>query len=494
MDHRPSGEVLTLTIVVTLAICRPQVAQAIPDEANAAAFAAACALLQIQEAGAPADLQPPDPTTAISELEAINMTLSDERWQSKFIKGGGEEVKWEDDENKEKTTRPEWKNKWDAWVKARQAIKDGTTEPAKTIKTSALAKLTGFAKTLAQKRVNNIIEQAKKLAASAKGDDNAWKETAKEKVDEQMLQAVYGDASGKQTFTSGKPEIPEAKTVGACNSDGTVNGKQPLAYVLLCLAAEAGAGSDRIKPIAKAVTAVNWNGISTGLQTQYTTVKGLCTQKANVAVTPEAIRQSLNAMQSQIRMINNRGYLGYYEQTGCNGVSNNGVCVKYNTKITNLVNDFGKLTYVSSMEAAANLLERRRETAKRQQAIADHIAALLHGAYNLADEVQTIADVAAIPAGNPPAKPKLSDAELGARTTECEGITKSTDCDAKTYCSYETETDGTKKCTYNATKAAANGVHATQTQAVGGTEATTDKCKGKEQKDCKDGCKWENNA
>ncbi|SCU68887.1 Trypanosome variant surface glycoprotein C-terminal domain containing protein, putative [Trypanosoma equiperdum] len=143
------------------------------------------------------------------------------------------------------------------------------------------------------------------------------------------------------------------------------------------------------------------------------------------------------------------------------------------------------------MEQAAKLLERRWEAAQRQQSIADLIAALLHGAYNLADEVNQLADVAAIPAGNPPAKPKLSDAELGARTTECEGITKSTDCDAKTYCSYETESDGSKNCKYNGTKATTNSVPATQHQ-TGGTETATEKCKGKPEKDCKSpDCKWE---
>nr|AGH61016.1 variant surface glycoprotein 448 [Trypanosoma brucei] len=74
----------------------------------------------------------------------------------------------------------------------------------------------------------------------------------------------------------------------------------------------------------------------------------------------------------------------------------------------------------------------------------------------------------------------------------CNAIGDATTCNSEKQCSYETETDGTKKCTYNATKAAANGVHATQTQAVGGTEATTDKCTGKPQGECKyPECKWE---
>nr|APD75589.1 variant surface glycoprotein 1125.5520 [Trypanosoma brucei] len=291
------------------------------------------------------------------------MTLSNEKWQSKFIKGEGQEVKWEYDENKDKTTRPEWKTKWEAWAKARQAIKDASTEPAKTIKASALATLTGLAKRLAQKQVNNIIEQAKKLAASGTADENTWKETTEAKVDEKMLEVVYGDASGKASFTTGTPNLPGEKTVAACDADGTINGKEPLAYVLLCLAVEAGSATDTIHPDAKASTAVGWTAVNTVLHTQFAAVKGLCPARPKITVSPEAIRQALNAVQSQIRMIGNKGYLGYCATSGCDGSSKNGVCVKYNTKITNIANDFDKLTYVSSMEEAAKLLERRREAA-----------------------------------------------------------------------------------------------------------------------------------
>nr|APD75604.1 variant surface glycoprotein 1125.5537 [Trypanosoma brucei] len=66
-------------------------------------------------------------------------------------------------------------------------------------------------------------------------------------------------------------------------------------------------------------------------------------------------------------------------------------------------------------------------------------------------------------------------------------------CTNEKQCSYEDSKETGKKCTYNATKAAANGVPVTQTQAVGGTEATTDKCKGKLEPECTKApeCKWE---
>nr|AGH60986.1 variant surface glycoprotein 417 [Trypanosoma brucei] len=66
-------------------------------------------------------------------------------------------------------------------------------------------------------------------------------------------------------------------------------------------------------------------------------------------------------------------------------------------------------------------------------------------------------------------------------------------CNAQEQCSYDGSKEVGKKCTYNATKAAANGAPVTQAQTVGETEATPEKCKGKDAKTCgtTQGCKWE---
>ncbi|SCU71871.1 Trypanosome variant surface glycoprotein (A-type)/Trypanosome variant surface glycoprotein C-terminal domain containing protein, putative [Trypanosoma equiperdum] len=75
--------------------------------------------------------------------------------------------------------------------------------------------------------------------------------------------------------------------------------------------------------------------------------------------------------------------------------------------------------------------------------------------------------------------------------TTCNTIKGEAECNRTAACSFnKTETDENKKCKFNATKATANGVPVTQTQ-TGGTETTTEKCKGKGEKDCKSpDCKW----
>nr|APD73880.1 variant surface glycoprotein 1125.1739 [Trypanosoma brucei] len=68
-------------------------------------------------------------------------------------------------------------------------------------------------------------------------------------------------------------------------------------------------------------------------------------------------------------------------------------------------------------------------------------------------------------------------------------------CNNNRQCSYDDTKETGKKCTYNASKETAKGVPATQPQ-TGGTEATTENCKGKLEPECTklQECKWENNS
>nr|APD74479.1 variant surface glycoprotein 1125.3110 [Trypanosoma brucei] len=74
----------------------------------------------------------------------------------------------------------------------------------------------------------------------------------------------------------------------------------------------------------------------------------------------------------------------------------------------------------------------------------------------------------------------------------CSKIKDANECNSKHFCSYNgTETDSAKKCKFNASKASASGAPVTQSQ-TGGSETTTEKCKGKKKDDCKSpDCKWE---
>nr|AGH60920.1 variant surface glycoprotein 342 [Trypanosoma brucei] len=76
---------------------------------------------------------------------------------------------------------------------------------------------------------------------------------------------------------------------------------------------------------------------------------------------------------------------------------------------------------------------------------------------------------------------------------ECNKIFEEPKCNEDKICSWHKDVKaGEENCQFNSTKAKEKGVSVTQTQTVGGTETTTDKCKGKGEKDCKSpDWKWE---
>nr|APD73040.1 variant surface glycoprotein 1125.194 [Trypanosoma brucei] len=90
-------------------------------------------------------------------------------------------------------------------------------------------------------------------------------------------------------------------------------------------------------------------------------------------------------------------------------------------------------------------------------------------------------------------KPKQQSPEQ--KEKECnEAGDEKTACDnlKEKGCVFNQAGEANKKCKFNATKATKNGVSVTQPQTVGGTETTTEKCKGKPQGECKSpDCKWE---
>nr|APD73070.1 variant surface glycoprotein 1125.232 [Trypanosoma brucei] len=88
-------------------------------------------------------------------------------------------------------------------------------------------------------------------------------------------------------------------------------------------------------------------------------------------------------------------------------------------------------------------------------------------------------------------KDKLGDYGAAAAEDACNKLDGEQKCNTDKKCSYETASDGTNKCTYNASKAKANNVPVALTQTES-AKKTTKKCKGKKKDDCKSpDCKWE---
>nr|APD74613.1 variant surface glycoprotein 1125.4081 [Trypanosoma brucei] len=467
---------LASSLAVTLISISSQLAEAnIVTGANAAPFAALCRLIQIQSTGAPADEKPADIAALIAELAAINMSLSDPKWQAKFVKAGGEQVSWDDGENKDKNTQQQWATDWPSWAAAKQAIKKGSDIADKLTKNN-LSKLKGFHRKIARLKIEQALEKAKKLQESTTQAAAGLTETTKTAVDKDLNQAIYVEDNGLGGFGTDGAVHSDYKTVTKCGADGIAQNKATVAYEMMCLCLEDGANSDAKPCTAKEATG-NWNGANTGLAAAFEKVKKLCHNTKKATVTSENIRNALDHVHSLIKIVNNAGYLGHYENTGCTGASNAGICVKYATKITDSADEFHSLHFVQKMEDAAKKLQQRQAALDTIRAAHNAIAAELAAAWLFAKEQQVKEQQSQVAASSPshPSKPATEAVEV--QKKECEAIEKDTDCDAKPYCTYTKDSADDKKCKFNSTKAKDKGVPVTQSQTTGGSTTPSDRCR-----------------
>nr|APD74667.1 variant surface glycoprotein 1125.4136 [Trypanosoma brucei] len=455
----------------------------IPDGANTAPFSALCRLIQIQSTGAPADEKPPDISTVIAEINAINMSLSGPKWQEKFIKADEHQVNWDDSENKDKDKHPHWKNEWSSWTAARQAIKKGTAL-AQKLEQNSFSKIQGLHREIARLKIEQALEKAKKLQESAAAAATTLTEATKTEVDKDLNQAIYGDDTGLGGFGTNGANHAQYKAVTQCDSDGIAQSKATVAYAMMCLCLEA-SGATGAKPCEASDKTGNWNGANTDLAAEFQKVKKLCHTTKKATVTSENIRNALDHVHSLIKIVGDAGYLGHYEGTGCSGTSNQGLCVKYTSKVTDTADEFHSLHFVQKMEEAAKKLQQRQAALDTVQTAHSAVAAELAAAWLLAKEQQVKEQQSQVAASSPshPSKPATEAVEV--QKKECEAIEKDTDCDAKPYCTYTKDSAADKKCKFNSTKAKDKGVPVTQSQNTGGSTTPSDRCtKHTEKEEC----------
>nr|APD73816.1 variant surface glycoprotein 1125.1654 [Trypanosoma brucei] len=162
----------------------------------------------------------------------------------------------------------------------------------------------------------------------------------------------------------------------------------------------------------------------------------------------------------------------------------------------------GKLTLILGDKTSAKLAAAEDEVNKEEipAGIAGRPAEATLGQINDEDELTSVLAYYTTAASKKitDLEQKLKDAiektgQSSAADT-CSKIADKNECNNKAFCSYnESAPEGDKKCKFNETKAKEKGVPAPQTQTTGGTEPTTEKCKGKLEPECTKAtdCKWD---
>ncbi|RHW73807.1 Trypanosomal VSG domain containing protein [Trypanosoma brucei equiperdum] len=293
------------------------------------------------------------------------MSLAPPEWQKQFVDSRGDEIAWESEANKLKTSQPQWADKWQLWSKAKQDIKD-TGKYGQLLKENKFIGLTDEERRIAAQMHQSRLAKTAHMASKIAGFKTKLKTATKEAVDKLINDAVFGAENGQGEIQKGATGDAAGRSAGACNTDGAIKGRETIDYALMCLCLGRG-GGETPKPCDEEATAsVDWAGLAGSAKTGYNAVRQLCPKAHAAPVEAAEIRQALADLRRKIKLNANVGYLRFYAATGCNGSSGNGICINYNNKITNTKNDYDKLHFVVKMTDAANLLE--QETAAKQAA------------------------------------------------------------------------------------------------------------------------------
>nr|APD72693.1 variant surface glycoprotein 1125.523 [Trypanosoma brucei] len=337
-------------------------------------------------------------------------------------------------------------------------------------------------------------------------DELLSKATAKPAIDPEgayiSLQAKLASAQ-----LGGKPDGATFRIEGAASNRettcGTTGGKptpgvqKSVAATLVCVCASDGTNQNNKGCTAGAGTQLTFTSEEAGQGTEYARLKAICDK--SLSAKNEATAHYLSTIIDDITAEletghgndNKRGYLGWTESSSgvsdCDGsnTGGKGACA-YFGETSGAVNKPSWLKDLNDAQAAAKNLEiaktswdhDEKELRKLNRTVIDLVR------QQIINSIATTNSDGKPPSGN---EKKLTEANCNAKDKE-------TDCTSP--CKWNNKAvDPKKKCTYNASKATAKHVPATQPQ-TGGTEATTGNCKGKLEPECTKAqeCKWENNS
>nr|APD73089.1 variant surface glycoprotein 1125.252 [Trypanosoma brucei] len=468
--------------ITTLALLVIGSAHATPpnDGDNAAAMTLICPALQLAD-GDMAIV--PDTTPKIpdvTDLYTLNMTLAADEWQTKFTE--------QESNNKFKATEipqseksADWKAKWKTWTDAALKLKDSEAKPAVlkryNLQDASPAQLAAIRPTVAA-YVDAIFELSKAAEAQQTG------RLSDQEVKNKIRKAVYGGNEGYDNSMGGK-EMRGGTAAGrdaVCQETaGTHNPVQTIATIVACTCGTRNTLRN-IQPCGpKTGGNVEWEAGNMPQAAKWPLIRQACPVKSDNKLTAGRIENALKSAVQAIYAENNDLYIGKYDGAGCDG-SNNGACIKYQGKATAGVRKLTSAEWIGELEAAAAELRRREtgDTATIQKATQiEQLKALTEASTT---HVTAIITPTTPPGGSHPTK-ATSDTTVETREACNKHHGKNATCP-------------TDKCTYDEKENKCNPKVAVERAAVPGTgEGAADKkeerCAGKPEKECRDGCKWE---
>nr|APD73020.1 variant surface glycoprotein 1125.171 [Trypanosoma brucei] len=457
---------------------------------NEAAFEAACSLYQLATGELPADAATTEPTNELQALEAINMSLSEDSWKKLFIKAGYEPQTFDEAEKAGLKPPAELKAEWNKFTAAALALKPSPENPLNkaTINVEALNPVF---KKIAQKELQRVIARVTGLQALLQPIPATDKNSELQK---RLNLAAFGNPEGRGEFDKSSPSNADYKSAGKCKTAGTVDDKEALGYMLLCLCLGETAASPTKVCNKEHTNNLGWNEANTDLAAEFKKVELLCKGGKKTKITATAIDATLARLHATIKIVSNVGVLGTTVTGDCTSESASGICVKYADKITHEKDDFLTLTFAKEMKAVATALKTRAEAEKENKRTTKLIQSELEAAWLITNTTLALQQSDTLRHDTNKAQPEKSSLENETKKKQCEKIEKAENCKNNENCKWEgpDEKDG-KHCKLNTTAIEQQATKAEKDGATGGAASTgcarhgTDKAKCEADKSCK----WE---
>nr|APD75407.1 variant surface glycoprotein 1125.5301 [Trypanosoma brucei] len=320
-----------LTVVLMVQTLEKVSAENIQAAENAQVFSAMGDIVATAEGGLQLQAISYTAEADCDYIEKPNMTAVKYSWQKMFIEKD-EPLKVFDNTDKANQKNKGYEKLWPTWKKAVEAVK-AKQEDAE-IKDSGLKDLKGASAVAARNKL--VVISAEAAAAMEEADNPAAKtdEPSNTTLNELLKTAVCGDKSAKETSYT-VTNIFGAATTGArtaacdtATAPTTAMHKTVLAALMCCCYKDQTTGVEEVCFTGLSITTA-WNGNTQAPdQADMQKISKKCGKHSAGEATSAVIDPLLQGVKRLITTSNNDGYLGAYQNTGCNGQNTGGICFK----------------------------------------------------------------------------------------------------------------------------------------------------------------------
>nr|APD74649.1 variant surface glycoprotein 1125.4118 [Trypanosoma brucei] len=478
-----------VTALLALALTAEQARGNIPAGANEQEFGALCAIVDLSRSDITIN-QFPDQTAALEgAVLALNMSLADESWQKRFSKDGAKK-EWIKELPAGTTDPGYWKKSWPKWAAAAEKLgAEGTTLE---IKNSGFETLNPIEKAGAKVSVAQIAAEAQFLTQQIAEKENVGKKHTAANVKAGLNEAIYGvkqeappDFEPTRNYDGLNTQAREAICVGLGSEAKTTT----IAGAIYCICGQDNAQAEKVCARNQA-DSHKWTSSTDAItKLGFDEIVKHCAGPAKTHLTSSLLMGLITKIKNLLRRVGGDAYMGALKTgSSCNGDKTQGICIKYAGYDGTPTKDFAAIPWAQKLLALHDDLRQQEKAIAEATALEQQLAVAKNKAYAAA----LLQKTAPPTAGHTSSDNVNRKGDQGTQpTNKCNQIVTEETCNKENECSYEKESDGTKRCKYNATKATANGVPVTQPQ-KGPAKTTENKCKWKPEKDFKSpDCKWD---